>query len=410
MGCLEPTCADSFDFRYPGVERVVYGAGSLGRQVPEQLREWGVNRVVVAASRSLADTSDMRQLLSSLDRAGVDALLFARGVQHCPLPVAVELMQAAKGHAAEALVVVGGSSVSDAAKAANLLAAFTQEERSPSIDSLRGRVDPAVRLPWRLIAAPTTLSGGEFTPVVGISDPASGRKEVLRHPGLYAATIILDPDLQRQTPDQLWAASGFKLLDHAVERLLARNHRPLIDAQAVFGARSVLALLAGSVGDAPAAAQKRGRLLQALWVIQSSHGNVGTGLSHALAHQLGSAYGLDHGCGSAICLPATLRFLAETGRLEPTRVDLLATAFDVEPGADALERVIGRLQAFRAALRLPRTLTEAGIPSIDATRVAAATVADPTIDSSPGHPLTHGELTLLLEGLTRASRWTHAVQ
>ena len=130
MRCLEPTCADSFDFRYPGVERVVYGAGSLGRQVPEQLREWGVNRVVVAASRSLADASDMRQLLSALNRAGVDALLFARGVQHCPLPVAVELMQAAKGHAAEALVAVGGSSVSDAAKAANLLAAFAQEERS----------------------------------------------------------------------------------------------------------------------------------------------------------------------------------------------------------------------------------------------------------------------------------------
>lgn len=401
MTTARTTLAEPFDFRYPGVGRVVFGAGSLGRQIPGQLQEWRGERVVVVASRSLAGTHDVRQLLSALDAAGVDVLLFAQGMQHCPLPVAAGLMRAAVAHAATAIVAVGGSSVSDSAKAANLLATFACDGQPTSIDALRRRIDPAVPLAWRLIAAPTTLSGGEFTSVVGISDPATGRKAVLRHPGLCAATIVLDPELQRHTPDRLWAASGFKLLDHAVERLLARNHRPLIDAQSVFGARSVLGLLAGSVGDG-AAAPNRARLLQALWVIQSAHGNVGTGLSHALAHQLGSAHGLDHGCGSAICLPATLRFLAETGRLEPARVDLLASAFEVEPGAGALARVIGRLQTLRAVLRLPRTLPEAGVPSIDCARIARAAVDDPTIESSPGRPITPEELTPLLDSVAGA--------
>lgn len=127
---------------------------------------------------------------------------------------------------------------------------------------------------------------------------------------------------------------------------------------------------------------------------------MGTGLSHALAHQLGSAYGLDHGCGSAICLPPTLRFLAQSGRLDPARVDLLASAFDLKPGAGALEGVMGKLQALRAALGLPRTLREAGVPSVDAARIARAAVDDPTIESSPGRAITTGELIALVESLS----------
>lgn len=404
MTPLEATCVDAFDFRYPGVGRVAFGAGGLCAQVPAQLKEWGAERVVVVASRSLAGTPEVRQLLSALRPAGVDPLLFSRGMQHGPLPVAAELVQAGVAHAATTLVAIGGSSVSDTAKAANLLATFGGVEAVGSTDALRPRIDAAVPLAWRLVAVPTTLSGGEFTPVVGITDPASGRKAVLRHPGLCAAAIVLDPELQRHTPDRLWAASGFKLLDHAVERLLARNHRPLIDAQSVFGAGLVLAGLVGCVGGAPAAAQARARMLQALWVIQSSHGNVGTGLSHALTHQLGAALGLDHGCGSAICLPPTLRFLAETGRLEPARLDLLASAFGVARGAAALEGVLHALEALRTALGLPRTLREAGVPSIDALRIAQATVADPTIDAAPGRPIAPAELVPLLERLAGSVR------
>lgn len=399
MNGLNASFADAFDFRYPKVERIVFGAGCLGREAPAQLKQWGIASAVVVVNRSLADTRDVRELVLALGKAGVDALLFTKGMQHCPLEIAGELMEAAMAQGATAVAAIGGSSVSDTAKAANLLATFAPAEPAPSIAALCSRINPAVPLAWRLIAAPTTLSGGEFTPAVGISDPATGHKAVLRHPGLCSDVVLLDPELQRHTPDRLWAASGFKLLDHAVERLLARNHRPLIDAQCVFGAQSVLALLAGSRGGTPAAARNRGRMLQTLWVIQSSHGNVGTGLSHALAHQLGSACGLEHGCGSAICLPPTLRFLDASGRLEPARVDLLASAFEVEPGPGAIHRVLDKLDVLRLRLRLPGTLREAGVAAIDVDRVAAATMADPTVDSSPGRPITHGELLSLLEAL-----------
>ena len=394
---FDASFVDGFDFRYPKLARVVYGSGCLTREVPAQLRAWGISRTVVAANRSLAGSREVGELMNVLQESGIKALLFSERMQHCPLQIAARLATAAAAHGATVLIALGGSSVSDTAKAANLLATFAPSGDTASLDDLRGRIDAGAPLAWRLMAAPTTLSGGEFTPVVGISDPATGNKAVLRHPGLCSDVILLDPELQRHTPDRLWAATGFKLLDHAVERLLARNHRPLVDAQCVFGAQWLLSLLEDSLGGTPAASQNRGKILQALWVIQSSSGNVGTGLSHALAHQLGSAYGLDHGCGSAICLPATLRLLDSTGRLERARVDLVARAFDVAPGEGAVHRVLEKMESLRQRLGLPGNLRDAGVTGIDIDRVAAAVLADPTAKSSPGHALVPRDVAGLLE-------------
>lgn len=399
---FDASFVDSFDFRSPKLARVVYGNGCVGQAAPAELRAWGVSRIVVVANRSLAVAREVGELMNAFQESGVDALLFSERMQHCPLQTAGRLASAATGHRATALVALGGSSVSDTAKAANLLATFTPTSEAPSLEDLRGRIDLGTPLAWRLISVPTTLSGGEFTPVVGISDPATGRKAVLRHPGLCSDVILLDPALQRHTPDRLWAASGFKLLDHAVERLLARNHRPLVDAQSVFGAQWLLSLLQESLGGTPGALENRGKILQALWVIQSSHGNVGTGLSHGAAHQLGAAYGLDHGCGSAICLPATLQFLSSTGRLDARRFDLVAQAFDVEPGEGAVGRVLRKMRSLRHALGLPSSLEEAGLSEIDVRALAAAVLADTTIRSSPGAPLTESDLRSLLGSIRTA--------
>ena len=89
---------------------------------------------------------------------------------------------------------------------------------------------------------------------------------------LRSDMIILDPALALRTPDRLWAATGMKLIDHAVERLLATNCNLLSDAQCRCGLASVLHLIEASIGgDTKAAA--RAALLQVLWLIQSGHGN-----------------------------------------------------------------------------------------------------------------------------------------
>jgi len=400
----EGVFVDAFEFSYPATARIACGDGVLAAQATAEVRRWGVGHVVVATSRSLAGAPGIDALVRALAAAGVGASVFSAAMRHCPMNVALELAARARADGAGAIVAVGGSSVSDAAKAANLLETFLPGAPNATVPMLADAIDPGQPLRLRLLGVPTTLSGGEFTPVVGISDPVSGHKAVLRHPNLCADAIVLDAALQRHTPDALWASTGFKLVDHAVERILARNHRPLIDAQSVCGLQWLLPLLPRSIGGGMAAQDARARLLQVLWVIQSSHGNVGTGLSHALAHQLGTACGLDHGWGSAICLTPTIRLLRDSGRLRPERVAVLAQAFQLRSGAGAVDSIVAALESLRGELGLPATLREAGVSHMDAREVAAAVLADPTIRSSPGRLFTAGEVQGLLEAVHAPSR------
>lgn len=399
----------SFEFVYPILARVSFGRGILAAQLMRQLDLLGAARPVVVISRSLSTVADVTDAVAVLRRSRLSVETFVADMRHCPSAVASELARCASAHRADALLTIGGSSVSDTAKAARLLAAT---EFVP-LQALAARIEPLTHLPWPLVAVPTTLSGGEFTPVVGITDESTRHKQVLRHPGLCASAVVLEVELQRHTPDELWASTGMKLLDHAIERLLARNRLPLIDAQCIQGVRWLLPLLPQSMQSRRSEAEAmaaRGRLLQALWVIQSSHGNVGTGLSHALSHQLGSAVGLDHGCGSVICLPVTLAHLQATGRLDQQRLDLLADAFSIPPDELVVETVLTRLAELTRSLGLPTNLAEAGIAALPNQAIAEAVLADPTLQGSPGRPFEREEVEALLATLTsKKSRSTDEV-
>lgn len=399
---------EGFEFRYPPLAGVAFGEGVLAAQAVQELRRWNVADAIVLTSRTLAGAQEIHALVESLRAAGLRASVFSAGMRHCPMDVALALAARVRAEGAGAILAVGGSSVSDTAKAANLLETFLPGREDVTVAQLASAIDAARPLRLRLLSAPTTLSGGEFTPVVGISDADHGHKAVLRHPRLCSDAVVLDAALQRRTPDALWASTAFKLIDHAVERILARNHRPLVDAQCVCGLQWLLPLVESSVGGGPAVAQARARLLQVLWVIQSSHGNVGTGLSHALAHQLGTACGLDHGWGSAICLPATLRLLQASGRVRPERAAVLAQAFGLAPGADAIPLALEALQALRRRLGLPASLADAGITTLDTAHVARAALADPTTRSSPGDPFTFDEVRVLLEQVRGTPKETTA--
>jgi maleylacetate reductase len=388
---------DAFEFRYPPVSAVTFGHGVLATHATQQLQRWDVRAAIVVTSRTLAQVPEIDALLGSLRAAGIRASVFSEDMRHCPMHVARQLAGRVRAQGAQALVAVGGSSVSDTAKAAMLLDSLLPGREDATVAQLAAAIDAQRELKLRLLAAPTTLSGGEFTPVVGISDAGSGHKAVLRHPQLPSGAIVLDAALQRHTPDALWASTAFKLIDHAVERILARNHRPLVDAQCVCGLQWLLPVVRHSVGGGESVAAARARLLQVLWVIQSSHGNVGTGLSHALAHQLGTACGLDHGWGSSICLPPTLRLLRDSGRVRPERAAVLAHAFGVPPATDAIAGVLRQLDALRQALALPANLADAGVTGIDIAHVAQAALDDPTTRSSPGEPFTPAEVRTVLE-------------
>ena len=95
----------------------------------------------------------------------------------------------------------------------------------------------------RQISVPTTISGGEFSAISGVTDERAKVKELLRHPRIMPATVILDPAVTRHTPEWLWLSTGVRAVDHCVEGICSGEAHAYGDAQGLKG----LSLLASGL-------------------------------------------------------------------------------------------------------------------------------------------------------------------
>ena len=215
---------DSREFNLSGLERVVSGAGSVERLSHEMERR-GLERAVVVTGRTLGASGLLERITGPLGGRCVAVSTAAR--QHVPSCSVVKLAQLLEEQRADTVISFGGGSPIDTAKAAiyNLI--------------VGGRV-PAGAKPPAHIAIPTTLSAGEFTAVAGITDEKTRVKRPVSDSRLTPRTVIADPTLTLETPAWLWAASGIRALDHAIESIYSVRHYPVSDAAASSGLTMLL--------------------------------------------------------------------------------------------------------------------------------------------------------------------------
>src|SRR5262249_2895288 len=116
--------------------------------------------------------------------------------------------------------------------------------RTPeAMDALRpvkaadGSVGPPPMKPptVRQITVPTTLSGGEFSAISGVTDERTRVKELIRHPLVMPRAVALDPAITVHTPEWLWLSTGIRAVDHCVEAICSLKAHAFADAQALHG-------------------------------------------------------------------------------------------------------------------------------------------------------------------------------
>jgi alcohol dehydrogenase len=365
-------------FAYSRTDEVIYGPGSLA-QVGAVAERIGAGRIFAIASATLVGEGLEDELRAALGErfAGV----YSGVRQHVPRESVIEAAGAARDAGAEALLSVGGGTPIDCAKAVDLCLAAEIEDAA-QLDDYRIRFTypdklEAPALPDRAlphIAVPTTLSGSEHTDLFGVTDRARNEKDLYRGAAFAPCAVILDAELAVRTPPALWAASGLRAIDHAVEGTLSARHVPFMDALGAESLRILRRRLAESV-DAAEPLEPRSECLLGAWLAIYALTNVGAGLSHAIGHQLAAEFDLMHGVTSAIMLPHVLRFNAP---VVGERILRLAEPLGVEvvglPEAEACAQIIDELAYLIADLErfgVPHTLSGAG-----ATRPELALVAD----------------------------------
>ncbi len=302
----------------------------------------------------------------------------------------------------DSLLAIGGGSVLDTAKAANILVSYNSKDLHEFVGAgiIQKRLNP-------LIAIPTTAgTGSEVTLVAVITDKKLGRKLLFTSPYLLPDVAVIDPEMTMSLPPYMTAASGMDALTHAIEAYTCLAKNPLSDAYST-AAVSLIAEHLPNVVQKPK--QKTGRYNMALAATMAgaAFSNSMVGMVHTLGHSVGSLCGVPHGVAMNILLPFVLEYnMKHAGRAYGEAVGKLLLylsgpeTYATVPMYDRGKRVIAYLREMKEELykaaAIPRTLKETGCISIENLKdIAQIALGDASLIYNPVEMETDDALTVL---------------
>jgi maleylacetate reductase len=357
------------------MDEVVFGEPAAVA-VAAQLDRLGAERAFLMVSGTLNRQTDeigkIHRTLGSRCAAIFDAM-----PQHTPREAVIAAVERAREAKADLIVTIGGGSITDGAKAVQLCLA-NEVRTVADIDKIRAvrGVTPPMKAPSvRQISVPTTIAGGEFSAIAGVTNTATRVKEMLRHELAMPRAVILDPAITLYTPEWLFLSTGIRAVDHCVEGLCSSEAHPYGDAQALKG----LSLLAQGLPRVKADCNDLGARMDCQIGTWLSTGpltsGVPMGASHGIGYVLGAAYGVPHGYTSCIMLPSVMRWNKSANA---ERQALVSSAIG-QPGKDAAEV----LDAFIRGLGLPRSLQDVRIGPEQFDAIARQAMATPWVPRNP---------------------------
>ena len=340
------SCCHHYDF-IDGHERVFavdpaairFGQGALA-EIGHDARELGLERVALFTDARVARLEAVATVTSALRAVGVDVAIY----DEVRVEPTDQSFQAATRFAAEGrfdgFVSVGGGSVIDTCKAANLYtshpAAFLSYVNAPIGD---GQAVPGPLKPH--IACPTTSGTGSECTGIAIFDLLERHvKTGIASRSLRPTLALIDPDVTSSLPAKVVAASGFDVLSHALESYTARPYtqraapqspalrpmsqgaNPWSDVGCVEALHRTGQYLVRAVRDA-GDTQARHGMMYAATLAGIAFGNSGVHLPHGMAYSVAGlirdyrpdGYPQDeaicpHGISVIVDAPSVVRFTA----------------------------------------------------------------------------------------------------
>ena len=360
---------------FGAMDEVVFGepaAEAVAAQMGRLQKSRAFLMVSGTLRRQTGEIEKIRDALGSRCAAIFDAM-----PQHTPREAVIAASEQARAAEADLIVTVGGGSITDGAKAVQLCLANNVRtiDGIDAISAVRGVVPPMKPPGVRLISVPTTIAGGEFSAIAGVTNVATKVKEMLRHQLAMPRAVILDPALSVHTPEWLFLSTGIRAVDHCVEGICSREAHPYADAQALKGL-SMLASGLPRVKQNPRDLDARMDCQIGTWLSTGPlTSGVPMGASHGIGYVLGAAYGVPHGYTSCVMLPFVMRW-NRTANAE--RQALVAEAMG-QPGKDAGDV----LDTFIRNLGMPRSLHEVKVGKEHFDAIALAAMATPWVPRNP---------------------------
>ncbi|MFM8595416.1 MAG: hydroxyacid-oxoacid transhydrogenase [Chloroflexota bacterium] len=410
---------------------IKFGPGATG-EIGSDLRRFGVSRALVVTDPRLGSGESVATVISAMRREGIEAEVFDRTRVEPTDRSMLEAITVAQEGKFDGYVAVGGGSVIDTAKAANLYATYPDDFLA-YVNAPIGQAKPVPGPLKPLIAVPTTAGTGSETTGVAIFDlEAMHAKTGIAHRALRPVLGIIDPDNTRTMPPMVAACSALDVLSHAIESYTAIGYssRPSADNPSLRpsyqGANPVsdvwslkaLELLSENIHRAvedPSDDEARGGMLLAAAYAGIGFGNAGVHLPHGMSYPVSgtvrsfvpAGYPDDrpivpHGMSVILNAPAVFRWtaVADPARhLEAARM----LGADVRGAApeDAGEILADTLIGLMRRLNLPNGLSAVGFTEADVPVLVEGTLPQHRVTKLSPRPASADDLAALFRDAMR---------
>ena len=337
---------------------------------------------MVLTDPNLREQAPVQTALAAIAEAGVEYALFDQ-VRVEPTDASFKAAIAFAEQGFDGFVAIGGGSVMDTAKAANVYTTYPADFLT-YVNAPIGRGEPVPGPLKPLIAVPTTAGTGSETTGVAIFDFVEMKaKTGMAHRYMRPTLGIVDPDNTRSMPPQVAASTGLDVLSHALESYTAlpfdqrprpdrpqlrpayQGSNPISDLWALEALRLVEQFLPRAVAD-PSDDEARSAMCLAAALAGIGFGNAGVHLPHGMSYPVAGmvesyvpeGYAIDyplvpHGFAVIVNSPAVFRFTAPTCPQRHLRAaEVLGAdcsgAKDEDAGAILADRIVSLMRQLGA--------------------------------------------------------------
>ena len=349
-------------------------------ELANEIKTRGFNKVLVVTDQTLLDCGVAGKVISVLEEAGIAFDVYADVKPNPTVKNVQDGVNKCREVGADVIVTVGGGSSMDTAKGISII--MTNPERYDVV-SLNG-LSNTVNKGMPVIALPTTHgTAAEVTINYVITDESRQVKMVCVDPHDIPVLAIVDSELMESLPKGTAAATGLDALTHAVEGYITKAHNTMSDMFHMRAIELIFENLPKAVNEKDPVAIENMALAQ--YMAGMGFSNVGLGIVHSMAHQLGAVYDTPHGIANAIILPTVMRFNGEVcaDRFREILCHIgRPDARDLND-QDVINTFVWMIQELSKSVGVTQTVKDTGCKEEDLEMLADKAMEDPC---KPGNP------------------------
>ena len=360
-------------------ETSYFGRGSRV-ELAGEIKTRKYNKVLVVTDQTLLDCGVAGKVTKVLDDAGIAYEVFADVKPNPTVKNVQDGVRKCREVGADVIVTVGGGSAMDTAKGISIIMTNPDREDVVSLNGLSNTQNKGLPV----IALPTTHgTAAEVTINYVITDEDRHIKMVCVDPNDIPVLAIVDSELMESLPKGTAAATGLDALTHAVEGYITKGHNLMADMFHMKAIELIFENLAKAVNEKDPVAIEN--MSKAQYIAGMGFSNVGLGIVHSMAHQLGAVYDTPHGIANAILLPTVMRFNGEVcaDRFREILVNIGRPDAAHLNDQDVVNTFVWMISELSKSVGITQTVTDVGAKEEDFEILADKAMQDPC---KPGNP------------------------